>query len=390
MRYKNFSLVIFFFFMMVSFSEACETDEDCAFDSTCVGEFCLLVIPVAPTGLPAKTQILLASNTSKDLTTTGAAGKRRILILDGPSGDKYRVGEFDFDWGAGGGNVDFSSMIKKYNSSTNTGIFHFDHSSVLSDKTLFLKYDNSHNKIIECGNATDYSEVFMGCAALSTITYEKNHMHGSLSLVDDSALTGKTYWKVENVSGTGLISSFFETGGGGILDFLRKSEYVDLDEDGTQDYISRQGIDYYLVYDGEKYLSYVFDVNYENEFTFLYIDMFNDTMKLFVGDELNLDFDLDGEKDALLSLEKISYPDVYFTLNLYIPEKILPTYPSAKEGWQELEEKSFVSGEGNWNRFFGQKDFGTSFLNILTFLAILALIYLILGGKLLSKIWKAT
>ena len=57
---------------------------------------------------------------------------------------------------------------------------------------------------------------------------------------------------------------------------------------------------------------------------------------------------------------------------------------------QELEEKSFVSGEGNWNRFFGQKDFGTSFLNILTFLAILALIYLILGGKLLSKIWKAT
>ncbi len=259
--------------------------------------------------------------------------------------------------------------------------------------TIYIEKFEGFNAIHICEGADELPKVGPGvCAALGGIPitiFPGGDTKGyTVTSYYDSSI-GRDFWKVEGLTGTGLQLFNVLFGGAGGPDFIGEGESIDLDEEISKEYVSKEKIEYYVIVDDISYLVTVDYVHSESEYASFYVESMGKSFVLYEGDVENFDFNLDGEIDATLDVENIDYPHVYAELSLFQPTGKFEFVPREKE---VAEKGGVYSGKGGiWSRFIEIAE--GSWWQVLLMFGLLVLVvafFGLMGWKLISKIWRAT
>jgi hypothetical protein len=360
-----------------------------------------------------------------DITSCSQSETHKILISKTVDEVEYPVGDFDLSYGCTGDGIGLSDMVVDLDPDENTILFHFDDERVVSTKSMFINSIGSfgHNRIVYCEGATDISQIHEGCGGYPDITKEvvirPGIFTGGNTVLDtqteeeeeegpaelevvpvmeqgapDEEISLEGYWKVEGITGSGIGSYFVESiGGEGSPGVLEEGSSLNLDDDSTRDYVSRKNIEHYVIFEGKEYSLSVDYIDLENQYASVYVKELGKSITLSSNDREEIDLDGDGENDIILEVTNIDYPEVYLTTSLIVKEQELVGL--AKEKTTSLREKGCHSPcydqGGIWKVFVKMSHEGrVQLLSLMIFFTLVMLFFVLTGGKVLSKVWRAT
>ncbi|MBT4577131.1 hypothetical protein HOB91_02260 [Candidatus Woesearchaeota archaeon] len=272
-------------------------------------------------------------------------------------------------------------------------IFKIDDSvSVVSgDLTMYILKD-SGDSIVVCGGALTAANVGVGCGTESGITEEVIRLNGGYTgryTVESRSWNGNDYWKIEGITGTGIHTFSQDFGGGDDSNILTKDEIVNLDQgEGQRSITSREDIEFFILFEGKKYKMMMRSIDPNNEFGSLFVESKQNTLPFVVDDLIDLDLNQDGNFDVTLEIKDISYPDVYLDIRLF--EEDFKLEAKIKNSKDSKQGSTFSSG-GIWSRFVKDANASeTQLILLFGFSIVVLILFVLVGGKLISKIWRAT
>tara|TARA_Y100000310_G_scaffold341081_1_gene439021 strand:- start:5278 stop:6426 length:1149 start_codon:yes stop_codon:yes gene_type:complete len=325
---------------------------------------------------------------------TGQSGIVSTLILDRRSSDVDRkIGTINISFGTEGNNVNVSNIVAQVDNDTRKSLIHGANSGRIGKiVNFFVPTNPSDNTVFVCIGVQNLANIFSGCLAKGGVTNEyKLHIGGDTGdfTVTSEVFNNENILKiVGDFSGTGVQSAFIEYGGGD-LDTIDVGETLDLDDAASQDYISREEVEHFVMVGGVKYLFVVDYVDPDNKYATIFIENLNKTITLLEGDVEEFDLNFDGDYDAVLTLKKIDYPEVYLDIKTYVEAVKLEF--AAREKVAREKPGFFGKGGGIWGTFLkmGQA-FREHMFKWMILLTVVVIIFFVIGGKVLNKIWKAT
>lgn len=317
---------------------------------------------------------------------------QRALVKYTVDGTEYLLGETDVTL-TSSVILKSSKLTRSIDIDSNKVVFKISDVPVVSgDLTMYILKD-SGDSIVVCGGALTTANVGVGCGTNSGITEEVIRLNGGYTgryTVESRSWGGNDYWKIEGITGTGIQTFSQDFGGGDILNIVTQDEIVNLDQgEGLRSITARENIEFFILFEGKKYRTMVRSVDPNNNFGSLFIENKQNTIPFIKGDFIDLDLDLNGKKDITLEVKGISYPDVSLGVFLFVEEFKLEV--NAKKDIQETKQDSAFSSGGVWSRFVSDANASETQLIVLFGFSSLVLIFFVLiGGKLISKIWRAT
>ena len=348
---------------------------------------------------PSGVTALQSDDLTIDLSLVGTANAtKRVLVTKTSSKIQYPVAELLIDYTTDTDsednvtNVSLADVVVDLDTTNNKIVATSPSTAAVSTITkMYIPKVANTNVIVVCSGATTLAQTGVGCGSNSGVTEETIYLNGYTGRYTISSYNfgGTGYWEVSGVTGTGLQMFSLDFGGGDGLDFVTEGEVIDLDESSSRDIISREEIEYFILFEGIKYKMMVRSVGTANDFASLYVEVKDNILSVKVGDLVELDLDHDGETDVVLSVGDIKYPDVYLTISLYAGGEF--TFEPRTQTEASRERGSMFGTGGLWSRFVG--DAGGSKLVVLFYLTI-GLIFvgvcIMIGGKLIGRIWQAT
>lgn len=317
---------------------------------------------------------------------------QRALVKYTVDGEQFLLGEINVTLTS---NVVMKSAVltRHFDISENKAIFKIaDSVSVVSgDLTMYVLKD-SGDSIVVCGGALTAANVGTGCGSEPGITEEVIRLNGGYTgryTVESRSWNGRDYWKVEGITGTGIQTFSQDLGGGDDTNILTQDEIVNLDQgDGKRSVTSREDIEFFILFEGKKYRMMMRSIDPNNEFGSLFVDIKQNTIPFVVDDLIDLDLNQDGDLDVTLEIEGISYPDVNLHVRLYEEEFKLEA--KIKDAKDSKKGSTFSSG-GIWSRFVEDANASeTQLLLLFGFSIVVLILFVLIGGKLISKVWRAT
>ncbi len=348
-----------------------------------------------PTGVGA----LQSNDVTIDLTLVGTAeATKTALLTKTSSGTEYPVMELVIDYTTNEEsednvtNVSIEDVVIDLDLTNNKVLATSPGTAAVSALTkMYISKVSGANVIVVCDGATSLAQVGEGCGSNSGVTEEMIRLGGGYTgryTVNSYSFGGKNYWEVSGVTGTGLQIFSLDFGGGDGLDFAVEEEIIDLDGVDSRSVISREGIGYYILYEGEKYKALVRSVNVKNGFASIYVEGKDNIIPVDVGDSVELDLNQDGEIDIVLYVENIKYPDVYLTIALYSEGFTF----EPRDQTEAIKERGAMFGSGDlWSRFVGDEEGDKIVVFIYLVVGLIFVGFLVLfGSKLIGRIWQAT
>jgi hypothetical protein len=338
----------------------------------------------------------------------------RVLFSKTVDDVEYPVADFDVTYGCDGDSFEFTDLVVDLDIDENKIIIHEADSRITGSKSLFIQKLGTlgHNRIVVCENATDITQVHEGCAGYPTVTKETlinpstysgeftideqeeeeiEEIEAMQQFGDSAILTLDDYWKVEGVTGTGVGSFFTESiGGEGTTEVLEEGSTLNLDEDTSLDYISRKNVEHYVLFGGKEYMLTVEYVDSNNEYASVYIENLEKSITLSSKDQEEIDLDSDGEIDMILEVTQIDYPEVYFTTSVLLKEQefdLSPREKTIRNTERGCHSPCYDEG-GVWNVFVKMtQEKRVQLLSLMIFFTFVVLFFVLVGGRVLSKIW---
>ena len=333
-----------------------------------------------------------------DLSTTGTAkATKNALLLKDESGTDYPVLELVIDY-----TTDTESEDNVTNVSVGSVVIDIDldnnkvlatspgTAAVSAISKMYIPKLGSANVIVVCSGATTIAQTGTGCGSNEGVTEELIYLNGYTGryTLNSYAYGGKDYWEIEGVTGTGLHIFSLDFGGGDGLDFVTAGEIIDMDEGLSRSVISREELEYSIVYKEIEYKMMVRSVDTGNTFASIYVEGKGNIIPVEVGDLVELDLNQDGILDIVLDIEDIKYPDVYMTISLYFEEFAL----EPRDDVEVTNDRGSRFGSGDlWSRFVGDEEGSKAAVIIYLIIGLVFVGFVVLfGGKVIGKVWRAT
>ena len=354
--------------------------------------------------LPANNDALNLTNLSQNYEVQGGNGAVPVLFTYNSGGTRYVAAEATVNFGTDEETINLANLTSEVDVDENKAVFHLDVGEVAQDLfskgirapwSIYIPRDSSHNKLTICNGARGLTEVYRGCSAQANVTSEEEIKLGISN--DDYTMTtvtytldgvSTTYLKVSSFSGTGVKSFSVAYGGEGTPEVLEEGSTINLDERSSRMYTSRKNIEHYVLVGGEKYLFLVEYVDENNEYATVYVEALDNSYTFSEGESEEFDLDGDGESDVALDVTEINYPEVYLDVRVYSKGEGLefPDREKVKSG----EEKDYSDVGGIWSIFL-KMTYGArvQLLSLLIFFTLVVLFFVLVGGKMLSKVWKS-
>lgn len=323
--------------------------------------------------------------------------KLRVLSRLRDGGLRYPIGEVNLSFRDGSDNarnVSLTNLISEIDITNRKVLYDVSSISAASGTlTMYIEKVPGYNAISICEGATEMSDVGEDvCAAgggTPKIIFPGGDTKGYTVTTFSDSLTGKEFWKVYGVTGTGLQLFNVLFGGSGGPDFIEQGGSIDLDEEVSKDYVSKENVEYYVIIEGISYLVTVDYVDSESRYASFYVESMDKSFVVYEKDVENFDFNLDGSVDATLVVDNIDYPHVYAELSVFQPTEKFEFAPREKE---VVGKRGIFTGRGGiWSRFVEIAE--GSWWQVLLMFGLLVLVVVffgIIGWKLISKMWRAT
>ena len=341
---------------------------------------------------------LQSDDITVDLSTTGTAkATKSALLLKDESGTDYPVLELVIDY-----TTDTESEDNVTNVSVGSVVIDIDldnnkvlatspgTAAVSAISKMYIPKLGSANVIVVCSGATTIAQTGTGCGSNEGVTEELIYLNGYTGryTLNSYAYGGKDYWEIEGVTGTGLHIFSLDFGGGDGLDFVTAGEIIDMDEGLSRSVISREELEYSIVYKEIEYKMMVRSVDTGNTFASIYVEGKGNIIPVEVGDLVELDLNQDGILDIVLDIGDIKYPDVYMTISLYFEEFAL----EPRDDMEVTNDRGSRFGSGDlWSRFVGDEEGSKAAVIIYLIIGLVFVGFVVLfGGKVIGKVWRAT
>ncbi len=353
------------------------------------------------TNPPADVTAVSANNISLNLVTEGVDGEdiEDAILLKKYGNVYYPAARLEINYKAESedpSNVSIADFITDFEKATNRIVAHSDGMTGVSTiKKLFLLKSEGTNAIVICSGATSLEQTGSGCGSNEGVVEEIISLTGGYTgrySISDYTYNNKNFWIISGITGTGAQSISLDFGGGDDLNFVNEDDLINLDEDLSRKYNSREGLSYYVLFNGEKYMFRVNAVSAGNDFASIYVESKGKTYILSPEESLDLDLDNDGSFDVTYLIEEINYPDVYSMISLYSSDGRLSFIPTMDEiSRSERGVRGFSSREGIWSRFV--KSSGISETQLFLAIGVIAVFLIAMvsfGRNLIMKVWRAT
>jgi hypothetical protein len=341
---------------------------------------------------------LQADDITIDLSVTGTAkATNDVLVLRAEDGTDYLAFELAVDY-----TTDADSEDNVTNVSLENVVVDFDldnnkilatspgTSAVSAISKMYIPKLSGANVIVVCSGATTIAQTGTGCGSTEGVTEELIYLNGYTGryTLNSYSYGGNDYWEVEGVTGTGLHIFSLDFGGGDGLDFVTTGEVIDMDEGISRNVISRESLEYFLLYKGDKYKIMVRSVDAGNNFASIYVEGKENILSVEIGDSKELDLDHDGVVDIVLMVDNIKYPDVYLTISLYTEEFTF----DPKDQTETTKDRGTMFGSGDlWSRFVGDEENSKAVVFVYLVIGLIFVGFAVLfGGKIVGKVWQAT
>lgn len=323
----------------------------------------------------------------------------RALIFRTINSVRYAIGETNVSFrnqSNSTSNATIANLVQLLDLDLKTVIFDIKQVSRGSGiLTMYILKNDSDNALVICEGATERGNARQGCASASEVTqeatiYPKGYTGSYTVSSYTDATTGLSYWKVYGMTGTGMQSISIDLGGGVVNKIASKENYVSLDEQSFKKYISNLNVEYYVMFQGKKYLFIINEIDPNNEYASLNVQDINKNINVKAGDSEEFDLNNDGELDVIFHVTKLEYPFIYAEISTYVSEKAIEFTSKEKDAEVQNERLSDYPG-GIWSRFLKtvQTSKMTLYLLVLA-VVIIAGVFGFIGTKVMKKIWKAT
>ena len=262
--------------------------------------------------------------------------------------------------------------------------------AALGNIDMFIEKNSEYNAIHICEGASLLATVGDSlCAAnggTPTTIFPRGDTKGYTVSTFSDTLTGKDYWKVEGLSGTGLHLFNILFGGAGGPKTVKEGGTLDLDDEPEKEYVSKEKIEYFIRFEEKNYRFVVNYLDSESKYASIYSEEGDYSFIVSKEDTEEFDFNGDGTVDVLLKILDLDYPHVYAELLVIEPKK---EYGSFEKSEKTKKTREYTN-VGMWSKFV--KLAGGTWSQILTFFLLLVLVvgfFGVIGWKLLSKIFNA-
>lgn len=349
--------------------------------------------------VPEGVNVLQADDITTDLSLVGTADATKTALLTKTvSGTQYPVLELVIDYTTNEDsddnvtNVSVENVVMDLDLTSNKVVATSPGTNAVSalSKMYVPKIGNA-NAIVVCDGATSLAQTVAGCGSNSGVTEETIYLEGYTGryTVSSYSFGGNDYWEVSGVTGTGLQIFSLDFGGGDDLDFATEGEIINLDEGVSRNVVSRENVEYFVVYGGSQYKLMVRSVDVGNEFASIYVEGKDNIIPVKIDDSIELDLNQDGQIDIVLYVENIKYPDVYLTIALYSEEGF--TF-EPRDQTEVSEDRGAMFGSGDlWSRFIGDEGGNKAAVFIYLVAGLIFVGFLVMfGSRLIGKIWQAT
>jgi len=263
-----------------------------------------------------------------------------------------------------------------------------------TDLTLYVplkkgltEKDLGNVEVYTCASGTttvdDTSEVYPGCGGQSGVTETK-------VTPDSFEMHHGRYYALVTVSGTGGYSQVVIPGGGTGPSTVGAGETLDLEDEETIAYATKQNIANLIFVGDTSYSFLIGNVDLNNEYVVLHLEDSGRTLSLVPGEKESLDLNNDGINDVEIQVQSIDYPTVVIKLVKLTALGASPVIPLLV-GETSVRESYSQSGEGGvWSNLFRfDRDSRSRLLTLALFALVVVFVLFLAGGRLIGKVWKS-